>query len=230
MGFTPIMMNLSAVSLPEKKKQVMSTEFISREITIGNLRLGGSQPIRIQSMTNTPTLDTNATVEQVIRLAQAGCEMVRITAANMHEAENLENINRILKEKGIDIPLIADVHFQPETAVLAARFVDKVRINPGNYTGSHHKGKKYTASDYRIELEQTAQNLKPLLDICKQYHTAVRIGINHGSLSDRILYKYGNTAEGMVASAMEFIQICRENRSEERRVGKECRSRWSPYH
>ena len=188
----------------------MSTEFISREITIGNLRLGGRQPIRIQSMTNTPTLDTNATVEQVIRLAEAGCEMVRITAANMHEAENLKNISRILKEKGINLPLIADIHFMPKAAEIAAGIVEKVRINPGNYSGSHHKAKKYSAADYRKELDEMVLNVEPLLNICTRHNTAIRIGINHGSLSDRILYKYGNTAEGMVASAMEFIQICRK--------------------
>jgi len=192
----------------------MTNKFISREITIGDVRLGGDQPIRIQSMTNTSTMDTDATVKQVIRLAEAGCEMVRIAAANIREAENLKNISRTLKGKGIHIPLIADVHFLPKVAEIAARIVDKVRINPGNYSGSHHKGRKYAESDYRIELEQTAQNLKPLLNICKQYHTAIRIGINHGSLSDRILYRYGNTADGMVASAMEFIRICHENNFE----------------
>jgi (E)-4-hydroxy-3-methylbut-2-enyl-diphosphate synthase len=188
----------------------MSNRFISREIRIGDLALGGHQPIRIQSMTNTPTLDTEATVEQVIRLQNAGCELVRITAANIREAENLKKIRDRLVEKQIDVPLIADVHFQPKAAEVAARIVEKVRINPGNYTGSHHKGKKYSEAGYQKELNQTARNLIPLLDICKQNNTAIRIGINHGSLSDRILYKYGNTATGMVASALEFIRICRE--------------------
>jgi len=190
------------------------TKFISREITIGNLRLGGSQPVRIQSMTNTPTLDTDATVAQVIRLAETGCEMVRITAANIHEAENLKNIRNKLHRKGVKIPLIADIHFLPKAAEIAACIVEKVRINPGNYSGSHHKGRKYSEADYKTELEQTAKNLKQLLNICKQHNTAIRIGINHGSLSDRILYRYGNTAKGMVASAMEFIRICRDNNFE----------------
>lgn len=189
----------------------MPTEFISREITIGNLCLGGRQPIRIQSMTNTATLDTDATVAQVIRLAEVGCELVRITAANVQEVENLKNIRIALKGKGIYIPLVADIHFMPKAAEIAAQIVEKVRINPGNYSGSHHKDKKYSEAGYRKELNETAQNLEPLLNICKHHGTAIRIGINHGSLSDRILYKYGNTSKGMVASAKEFIQICRKN-------------------
>ncbi len=192
----------------------MSIKFISREITIGNLRLGGNQPVRIQSMTNTPTMDTDATVAQVIRLAEAGCEMVRITAANIHEAENLKNIRQKLHQKRKDIPLIADIHFLPKAAEIAARIVEKVRINPGNYSGSHHKAKKYSDTEYYKELDKTAQNLKPLLNICKRHNTTIRIGINHGSLSDRILYRYGNTAKGMMASAMEFIRICRDNNFE----------------
>ena len=192
----------------------MSVKFISREIIIGSLPLGNGHPVRIQSMTNTPTLDTKATAEQILRLVKSGCELVRITAANIREAENLKNIRDVLLEKGIDIPLIADVHFQPKAAEIAARVVEKVRINPGNYSGSHHKGKKYSEADYQKELTQTAQNLKPLLHICKHHNTALRIGINHGSLSDRILYRYGNTSKGMVASAMEFIRICRENNFE----------------
>ncbi len=186
----------------------MSTVYHSHEIVIGKLRLGGRQTVLIQSMTNTPTLDTDATVKQIIRLAEAGCKLVRITAANVKEAENLKNIRESLQKKGVDIPLIADIHFQPKAAEVAAQIVEKVRINPGNYSGSHHKAKKYSEADYRKELEETAQKLEPLLNICKYHGTAIRIGINHGSLSDRILYKYGNTAKGMVASAMEFIRIC----------------------
>ncbi len=186
----------------------MPKEFISREIQIGKLRLGGKQPVRVQSMTNTPTLDTEATVHQIIRLVEAGCELVRITAANILEAENLRNIKAALRKKSIDIPLIADIHFQPRAAEVAAKIVDKVRINPGNYVGSHHKNRSYSEAAYSEEIRRTAQNLEPLLKICKKHKTAIRIGINHGSLSDRILYRYGNTAEGMVASAMEFIEIC----------------------
>jgi len=186
----------------------MLKEFISREIQIGKLRLGGKQPVRTQSMTNTPTLDTEATVHQIIYLAETGCELVRITAANILEAENLRNIKAALVKRNIDIPLIADIHFQPRAAEVAAEIVDKVRINPGNYVGSHHKNRSYSKAAYSEEIKRTAQNLKPLLQICKKHNTSIRIGINHGSLSDRILYRYGNTAEGMVASAMEFIEIC----------------------
>ena len=181
----------------------------SREISIGNLRLGGNQPVRVQSMTNTSTMDTQATVNQVIRLVNAGCEMVRITASNIREAENLKNIKAALIQKGINVPLIADIHFQPGAAEVAAQIVHKVRINPGNYTGSYHHNKSYTEDEYKRELEATAKKLLPLIKICKTHHTAIRIGINHGSLSDRILFRYGNTAEGMVQSAMEFIEICR---------------------
>lgn len=182
--------------------------YFSNEIQIGNLRLGGRQPVRIQSMTNTKTMDTEATVSQVIRLVEAGSELVRITAANIRQAENLVKIKDSLRRKGIDVPLIADIHFQPEAAELAAQIVEKVRINPGNYSGSHHKNKSFTEQEYQDELTFAAEKLRPLLEICKKYGTAVRIGINHGSLSDRILFRYGNTSEGMAASAMEFTEIC----------------------
>jgi len=184
--------------------------YFSSEIQIGNLRLGGQNPVRIQSMTNTPTMDTGATVSQVIRLVEAGCELVRITAANIREAENLAKIKDALRQKGIEIPLIADIHFMPETAEIAAKIVEKVRINPGNYVGSHHKNKRFTEQEYQDELSLTAGKLLPLLEICKKHETTLRIGINHGSLSDRILFRYGNTPEGMVAAAMEFIKICHD--------------------
>jgi len=142
----------------------MPKRYVSREILIGNLTLGGDRAIRVQSMVNTPTLNTMATVDQVVRLAKAGCELVRITAANIREAENLKNILQELKNKNIDIPLIADIHFQPKAAEVAARIVDKVRINPGNYTNPHHRNKKYSETDYRAELEQISRNLKPLLN------------------------------------------------------------------
>ncbi len=184
--------------------------YISNEIQIGNLLLGGQQPVRIQSMTNTPTMDTQATVAQVIRLAEAGSELVRITAANVREAENLANIKEVLRQRGIAVPLIADIHFKPEAAEIAAQIVEKVRINPGNYSGSHHKNKKYSAQEYQDELSLTTEKLMPLLEISKKHDTALRIGINHGSLSDRILFRYGNTPEGMVAAAMEFTGICHD--------------------
>ena len=184
--------------------------YISNEIQIGNLHLGGQQPVRIQSMTNTPTMDTEATVSQVIRLVEAGSELVRITAANIREAENLADIKKRLRQKGIEIPLIADIHFKPEAAEIAAKIVEKVRINPGNYVGSHHRNKSYTELEYENELSLTAEKLLPLLEICKEHETALRIGINHGSLSDRILFRYGNTSEGMVTAAMEFTKICND--------------------
>ncbi len=185
--------------------------YFSNEIQVGNLRLGGQQPVRIQSMTNTPTMDTEATVSQVIRLVEAGSELVRITAANIREAENLAKIKDVLLSRGIEIPLIADIHFKPEAAEIAAKIVEKVRINPGNYVGSHHRNKSYTEQEYENELSLTAEKLLPLLEICKKHETALRIGINHGSLSDRILYRYGNTPEGMVNAAMEFTKICHDS-------------------
>ena len=155
-------------------------------------------------------MDTQATVSQVIRLVEAGSELVRITAANIREAENLANIKDALRQKGIMVPLIADIHFMPEAAEIAAQIVEKVRINPGNYAGSHHRHKSYTDQEYQDELKLTAEKLLPLLETCKKHQTALRFGINHGSLSDRILFRYGNTAEGMVAAAMEFTEICQQ--------------------
>lgn len=181
-----------------------------RVVMVGGLALGGQHPVRIQSMTNTNTMDTASTVAQVIRLVKAGCEMVRITAPGLREAENLANIKKQLLVKGINIPLIADIHFNPKAAEVAAQFVEKIRINPGNYT-DRKKGKPaYSETAYRLELEKIALRLKPLLSICKEKGTAIRIGTNHGSLSERILARYGNTPKGMVESAMEFVRICRE--------------------
>ncbi len=185
-------------------------EYKSRVIKIGKLLLGGDQPVRVQSMTQSPTMDTNTTVNEVIKLAAAGCDLVRITAANKQEAYNLKNIKNSLHKKGIFIPLVADIHFLPEAADIAAEIVEKIRINPGNYSGSNHKNKIYDEKTYQEELFQTKIKLRPLIKKCKKYGTTIRIGINHGSLSDRILYRYGNTAEGMVASAMEFLTIFRE--------------------
>lgn len=184
--------------------------YLSRVITIGNCLLGGHEPIRIQSMTNTSTLDTQATVSQTLELAGAGSELVRITARNVKEAENLSVIRKKLKDKGCDIPLIADIHFQPEAAMTAARTADKIRINPGNYfeTAQNSSYKNFdSATDDALEM--ISNKMLPLLNICKEYGTAVRIGVNHGSLSQRIIQHYGNTVEGMVASAMEYIMVCR---------------------
>ncbi|MCF6171912.1 MAG: (E)-4-hydroxy-3-methylbut-2-enyl-diphosphate synthase [Bacteroidales bacterium] len=183
---------------------------ISRVVHIGDLALGGNHPVRIQSMVNTPTLDTAATVAQCIRLVEAGCEMVRITAPGIREAENLANIKRELRKKGLKVPLIADIHFNPKAAEVAAQIVEKVRINPGNYIDRRHGKADFSEAEYRREQEKIAERLSPLLAICKTNGTAIRIGTNYGSLSERILAKYGNTPQGMVESAMEFVHVCRD--------------------
>ncbi len=181
----------------------------SKVVTIGKLLLGGNHPIRLQSMTNTNTLDTNSTVEQSIRMINAGCEMLRITAPGLKEAANLQVIKDALKRRGYDVPLIADIHFNPGAAELAARIVEKVRINPGNYINKNLLSKiDYTDEEYNFELEHTSEKLAPLLKICRDHGTAIRIGTNHGSLSQRIVSRYGDTAEGMVQSALEFTRIC----------------------
>lgn len=179
-----------------------------RVVSIGNVKLGGNYPVRIQSMTNTPTLDTQATVAQCIRMIEAGCEMVRITTQNRKEAENLKQIKKMLREAGFATPLIADVHFSPAVAEIAARIVEKVRINPGNYADKQKPGFSWTSGAYEAELEHIAIRLLPLLNICREHGTAIRIGTNHGSLSGRIMYRYGDTPLGMAESAMEFVRIC----------------------
>jgi len=183
--------------------------YTSGKITIGKLQLGGGLPVRIQSMTNTDTLDTSSTVNQCIKLANAGCEMIRLAVPSVKSAENLIRIRKLLHQSGYDLPLIADVHFNPQVAEIAAKIVEKVRINPGNYC-SDKKQSEYTDEESSKEVENIYQNLKPLLKICKEYGTALRIGVNHGSLSKRILFHYGNTPEGMVESAMEFARICKD--------------------
>lgn len=183
--------------------------YISRVVPIGNLLLGGSNPIRLQSMTSTNTLDTKATVEQAIRMIRAGCEMVRITAPGLKEAAHLQVIKDELKKRGYQVPLIADIHFNPGAALIAARIVEKVRINPGNYIDRSPTGRiGYNESEYNAGLERTAEMLTPLLKICREQGTAIRIGTNHGSLSQRIVSRYGDTPEGMVQSALEFTRIC----------------------
>jgi (E)-4-hydroxy-3-methylbut-2-enyl-diphosphate synthase len=182
----------------------------TREIYIGNLALGGTNPVRIQSMTNTNTMDTVATVRQTIELADAGCELVRITARNKSEAENLRNIKSELHSRGYKIPLIADIHFQPNAAEVAARIVEKVRINPGNYIDKQPSGIMkidFSETEYHAELEKIHNRLLPLINICKEYRTAIRIGVNHGSLSARVTARYGDTPEGMVVSALEYIEM-----------------------
>lgn len=172
--------------------------------------MGGDFPIRIQSMTTTNTLDTEATVAQAIRMIEAGCELVRITAQGIKEAENLYFIKQELITRGYRIPLIADIHYNPKAAEVAAKYVEKVRINPGNYSDRKIGKTGFSEADYNLELEKIREKIKPLIDICKKHGTVLRIGSNHGSLSERILQKYGDTPAGMVESALEFVRICRE--------------------
>ncbi len=183
----------------------------TREVYIGGVPLGAHHPIRIQSMTTTDTMDTAATVEQSIRMIEAGCEYIRITAPSLKEANNLAEIKKGLKARGYNAPLVADIHFTPNAAEAAARIVEKVRVNPGNYADKKKfEVLEYTPAEYQAELERIRSRFIPLVKICKEYGTAMRIGTNHGSLSDRILSWYGDTPLGMVESAMEFIRICEE--------------------
>ena len=187
------------------------SRYITSVVKIGNVPLGGSNPIRVQSMTTTDTMDTLATVEQSIRIIEAGGEYVRITAPSINEAKNLENIKNELRKRGYDTPLIADIHFTPNAAEAAARIVEKVRINPGNYADKKKFNIiEYSDSEYESELERIRQKFSPLIKICKEYGTAMRIGTNHGSLSDRIMSRFGDTPLGMVESALEFVRICEE--------------------
>ncbi len=187
------------------------SRYITRVVKIGNVPLGGINPIRVQSMTTTDTMDTLATVEQSIRIIEAGGEYVRITAPSINEAKNLENIKNELRKRGYDTPLIADIHFTPNAAEAAARIVEKVRINPGNYADKKKFNIiEYSDSEYESELERIRQKFSPLIKICKEYGTAMRIGTNHGSLSDRIMSRFGDTPLGMVESALEFVRICEE--------------------
>lgn len=182
----------------------------SRQIHIGNLTLGGGAPIRVQSMTNTDTMDTQATVEQTLRMVEAGCELVRITAPDVKAAQNLYNIKNELLKRGCEVPLIADIHFNPLAAETAAAIVEKVRVNPGNYTDRNTGKIHFTDQEYNDELKRIGEKMSHLIEICKQHHTAMRIGTNHGSLSERIMSRYGNTPEGMAQSAIEFAQVCSE--------------------
>jgi (E)-4-hydroxy-3-methylbut-2-enyl-diphosphate synthase len=181
------------------------------EVNIGGVPLGGNNPIRVQSMTTVDTMDTAGSVEQSIRMIESGCEYVRITAPSVKEAQNLEVIKRELKARGYDAPLVADIHFTPNAAELAARIVQKVRINPGNYADrKRFETLEYSDGAYDAELERIRKKFTPLVKICKEYGTAMRIGTNHGSLSDRIMSRYGDTPLGMVESALEFLRICED--------------------
>lgn len=183
----------------------------TRVVNIGGVPMGGENPIRIQSMTTIDTMDTKGSVDQVIRMVDAGCEYVRITAPSIKEAQNLDEIKKELRLRGYTVPLIADIHFTPNAAELAARIVEKVRVNPGNYADKKRFEEiEYTDATYQAELDRIRQKFTPLVKICKEYGTAMRIGTNHGSLSDRIMSRYGDTPLGMVESALEFLRICED--------------------
>lgn len=183
----------------------------TRVVRVGRVEIGGANPIRIQSMTNTDTMDTAATVEQTIRLVEAGCEIVRVTAPSIREAENLRAIRKALSDHRIDVPLVADIHFTPNAALIAAEIVEKVRINPGNYADKKRfEIREYDDSEYEREISRVHERFRPLVRRCKLNGVAMRIGTNHGSLSDRILNRFGDTAEGMVESALEFLDVCEE--------------------
>jgi (E)-4-hydroxy-3-methylbut-2-enyl-diphosphate synthase len=197
--------NRYANSLTEYSRRKTTT------VTIGDLPMGSDYPIRVQSMTTIDTMDTIGSVEQTIRMVESGCEYVRITAPSVKEAQNLDNIRKELRLRGYSVPLIADIHFTPNAAELAARLVEKVRVNPGNYADKKRfETIDYTESSYQEELDRIRTKFLPLVNICKEYGTAMRIGTNHGSLSDRILSRYGDTPLGMVESALEFLRICED--------------------
>jgi (E)-4-hydroxy-3-methylbut-2-enyl-diphosphate synthase len=182
---------------------------VTHEVKVGEIGIGGNNPIRVQSMTIADTMDTAATVKEVIALAEAGCEIVRVTAPSLHEAENLKNIKAELRRQHIQVPLVADIHYTPNAALIAADIVEKVRINPGNYADKKKFAVwEYTDAEYQGELARVAERFSPLVKKCKANGVAMRIGVNHGSLSDRIMNRYGDTPEGMVQSALEFIRIC----------------------
>src|ERR1700686_3714889 len=180
-------------------------------VTVGDLILGGDAPIRVQTMTTFDTMDTIKTVEQSIRCIEAGAELIRITAPSKKEAENLLNIKNELHKRGYTTPLVADIHFTPNAAEIAARIVEKVRVNPGNYVDKKKFDQiDYTDGEYLAEIARIRERFTPLVKICKEYGTAMRIGTNHGSLSDRIMSRYGDSPLGMVESALEFLRICED--------------------
>jgi (E)-4-hydroxy-3-methylbut-2-enyl-diphosphate synthase len=203
---TPLMRNLSYCSDPflNQRRQ-------TREVMVGNVGIGGANPIRVQSMITCDTMDTEMSIQQTMELAKVGCEIVRITAPTVKDARNLDQILKGLRERGCDVPIVADIHFKPEAAMEAAKWVDKVRINPGNYADSKKFViREYTDEQYAAELSRIRERFSPLVDLCKQRGIAIRIGTNHGSLSDRIMNRYGDTPLGMVESAFEFARIARD--------------------
>jgi (E)-4-hydroxy-3-methylbut-2-enyl-diphosphate synthase len=206
---------MQAKELLEKIKYCDSLTSYSRRKTIpvrvGDVIIGGDNPIVVQSMTTVDTMDTQGSVEQCIRMIESGCQLIRITAPSIKEAENLQNIRNELRKRGYNTPLVADIHFTPNAAEVAARIVEKVRINPGNYADKKKfEIIEYTDQSYQEELERIRERFLPLVKICKEHGTAMRIGTNHGSLSDRIMSRYGDTPLGMVESALEFLRICED--------------------
>ena len=184
----------------------------TKEVFVGNIGIGGGNPIRIQSMTTVDTMNTKESVKQSIKMIQKGCEIVRLTAPSIREAQNLYNIKNALVQKGYDVPLVADIHFTPNAAIEAAKIVEKVRINPGNFSDKKKfQTYSFSKSQYQEELKRIEDKFTPFIDVCKEYKTAIRIGTNHGSLSDRILSQYGDTPMGMVESALEFVRICQKS-------------------
>jgi len=182
---------------------------VSDRIQVGKIMLGGDQPVRVQSMANTDTNDTENSVAQCIRIVEAGGEIVRFTAQGVKEAENLKNIHAALRAKGFDVPLVADIHFNAGAADVAAQYVEKVRVNPGNFIGMVRRDSpEYTDEEYQAEYEKIRERFTQLIHICKQHSTAIRIGVNHGSLSERMMNRWGDTPRGMVESCMEFLQVC----------------------
>lgn len=200
-------------NIPEIMSRFNYTRRKSSTVHIGDITLGGDAPIRVQSMTNTSTLDTEASAAQAIRIAEAGGELVRLTTQGVREADNLTCIRKILDDKGCHVPLVADVHFNPKAAYAAAATCQKVRINPGNFVDAARTFKKltYTDEEYAAEIQRIRDALLPFIDICRSHRTAVRLGVNHGSLSDRIMSRYGDSPAGMTESAMEYLRICRDH-------------------
>jgi (E)-4-hydroxy-3-methylbut-2-enyl-diphosphate synthase len=199
------------MKLAEKWDGSYSARRVSREVMVGHVGVGGANPIRVQSMITCDTMDTEASIAQTIELAQVGCEIVRITAPTVKDAANLEHIVRGLRARGCDVPIVADIHFKPEAALEAAKWVEKVRINPGNYADSKKfKIIEYTDEQYAAELARIRERFAPLVRLCRERRIAMRIGTNHGSLSDRIMNRYGDTPLGMVESALEFARIARD--------------------
>ncbi len=184
---------------------------LTREVMVGHVGIGGANPIRVQSMLTSDTMDTSACVQETLGLVDVGCEIVRITAPTVKDARNLENIRAELRKRGCQVPLVADIHFKPEAAMEAAKWVDKVRINPGNYADSKKFAvREYTDLEYDAEIERIRERFAPLVNLCKERGVAIRIGTNHGSLSDRIMNRHGDTPLGMVESALEFARIARD--------------------